>query len=69
MPLVEIKAFATIIDGENKILKDIVDVLEAFKHSVDGLCRRDATFLTLKRIHHFVFITLFNSNSAYSRNL
>ena len=66
MALVEIGTSVTITDAEIKILHDLIDVLESVKHTVDGLCRRDATLLTVKRIHGFVLKALPNSNSAYS---
>ena len=59
----------TITDAEIKILHDFIDVLEPVKHTVDGLCRRDATLLTAERIHGFVLKTLSNSNSAYYASL
>ena len=64
MALVEI---GTSTDAEIKFLHDLIDVLEPVKHTVDGLCRRNATLLTAKRIYDFVLKTL--SNSAYSASL
>ena len=53
-----------ITNAEIKILHDLIDALEPVKHAVDGLCRRNATLLTAKRIYDFVFKTFSNSNSA-----
>ena len=61
MALVEIGTSTTITDVEIKILHDLIDILEPVKHAVDELCRRDATLLTIERIHNFVFKTLSNS--------
>ena len=69
MALVEIGTSTTITNAENKILHDLIDVLELVKHTVDGLCRRNTTLLTAERIHDFVFKTLSNFNSAYSASL
>ena len=69
MALVEFGTSTTITNAEIKILHDLIDVLEPVKHAVDGLCRRNATLFTAKRIHDFVFKILSNSNSAYSASL
>ena len=69
MSLVKIGTCTTITEAEIKILLDLIDVLESVKHAVDGLCRRNAALLTVKRIHDFVFKTLSNCNFAYSASL
>ena len=60
MVLIEIGTCTTITDAEIKILHDLIDIFEPVKHAVDGLCRRNATLLTVKRIYDFVFKTLSN---------
>ena len=69
MALVEIETCTTITDAEIKILHDLIDVLEPAKHAVGGLCRRNASLLTVERIHDFVFKTLSNCNFVFSASL
>ena len=69
MALVEIETSITITDGEIKIQKNIVDMLEPVKLATDGLSSRDATLLAAERIHGFLLKTISTLNSAYLHDI